>query len=84
MVTRMSSSAWSPTNYSPAGLAQLFYNAGARFVMVQGVHHDNFDNWNSRYNPWNMVNFGAKRDTMAEWTNALHSLGNAHGRGLSS
>ena len=51
--------AWAPTNYSPAGLAQLFYNAGARFVLVQGVHHDNFDNWNSRYNPWNIVNFGA-------------------------
>jgi alpha-L-fucosidase len=67
--------AWSPTNYSPAGMAQLFYNAGARFVLVQGVHHDNFDTWNSRYNPWNMMNFGAKRDTMAEWTNALHNLG---------
>src|SRR4051812_6772060 len=60
--------AWSPTNYNPAALAQLFYNAGARYVLVQGVHHDNFDNWNSKYNPWNMVNFGAKRDTMAEWT----------------
>jgi alpha-L-fucosidase len=67
--------AWNPTNYSPAGLAQLFYNAGARFVLVQGVHHDNFDNWNSRYNPWNEMNFGPKRDTMAEWTNALHNLG---------
>lgn len=67
--------AWNPTNYSPAGLAQLFYNAGARFVLVQGVHHDNFDNWNSRYNPWNAVNFGPKRDTMAEWTNALRGLG---------
>jgi alpha-L-fucosidase len=67
--------AWAPTNYSPAGMAQLFYNAGARFVLVQGVHHDNFDTWNSRYNPWNMMNFGAKRDTMAEWTNALHNLG---------
>src|ERR1035437_4188149 len=67
--------AWSPTNYSPAGLAQLFYNAGARYVLVQGVHHDNFDTWNSKYNPWNMANFGAKRDTMAEWTNALHDLG---------
>ena len=71
--------AWSPTNYSPAGLAQLFYNAGARFVLVQGVHHDNFDNWNSRYNPWNMMNFGTKRDTMAEWTNALRSLGMRYG-----
>lgn len=67
--------AWNPTNYSPAGMAQLFYNAGARFVLVQGVHHDNFDNWNSKYNPWNMMNFGAKRDTMAEWTNAIHNLG---------
>lgn len=67
--------AWAPTNYSPAGLAQLFYNAGARFVLVQGVHHDNFDNWNSRYNPWNEMNFGPKRDTMAEWTNALRNLG---------
>lgn len=67
--------AWNPTNYSPAGMAQLFYNAGARFVLVQGVHHDNFDTWNSRYNPWNMVNFGARRDTMAEWTNVLRSLG---------
>ncbi|HTL74352.1 MAG TPA: alpha-L-fucosidase [bacterium] len=67
--------AWDPAHYSPAGMAQLFYNAGARFVLVQGVHHDNFDNWNSRYNPWNIVNFGAKRDTMAEWTNATHNLG---------
>ena len=67
--------AWNPTNYNPAGLAQLYYNAGARFVLVQGVHHDNFDNWNSKYNPWNEMNFGPKRDTMAEWTNALRSLG---------
>jgi alpha-L-fucosidase len=71
--------AWNPTNYNPAGLAQLFYNAGARFVMVQGVHHDNFDTWNSQYNPWNMVNFGAKRDTMTEWTNALRTLGMRYG-----
>jgi alpha-L-fucosidase len=67
--------AWSPTNYSPAGLAQLYYNAGARFVLVQGAHHDNFDNWNSHYNPWNAVNLGPKRDTLADWTNACHNLG---------
>ena len=65
---------WNPTNYNPAALAQMFYNAGARFVLLQGVHHDNFDNWNSQYNPWNTMNFGAKRDTMLEWSNALHSL----------
>lgn len=65
---------WNPTNYHPAALARMFYNAGARFVLVQGVHHDNFDNWNSQYNPWNMMNFGAKRDTMLEWSNALRGL----------
>lgn len=67
--------AWNPTNYSPAGLAQLYYNAGARFVLVQGAHHDNFDNWNSQYNPWNEMNFGPKRDTMLEWSNAVRTLG---------
>ena len=66
---------WNPTNYNPAALAQIYYNAGARFVLVQGVHHDNFDNWNSKYNPWNIMNFGAKRDTMAEWVSAARSLG---------
>jgi alpha-L-fucosidase len=66
---------WSPTNYNPAGLAQLYYNAGARFLLIQGVHHDQFDEWNSTYNPWNAVNFGPRRDTMAEWTNAVRSLG---------
>ncbi len=67
--------AWNPTNYSPAGLAQLYYNAGARFVLVQGAHHDNFDNWNSQYNAWNEMNFGPKHDTLLQWSNAVRSLG---------
>ena len=52
--------AWNPTNYNPAALAQSYHDAGARFVLVQGVHHDNFDNWNSIYNPWNEMNFGPR------------------------
>lgn len=67
--------AWNPTNYNPSGLAQLYYNAGARFVLIQGVHHDNFDNWNSQYNAWNEMNFGPKRDTLLQWSNAVRSLG---------
>jgi alpha-L-fucosidase len=67
--------AWNPVNYDPASLTQLYHDAGARFLLVQGVHHDNFDNWNSKYNPWNIMNFGAKRDTMAEWRAAAKSLG---------
>ncbi len=66
--------AWNPNRYDPDALARLFHDAGARFVLVQGVHHDNFDNWNSTYNPWNIVNFGAKRDMMAEWKSVLAKL----------
>ncbi len=66
---------WNPYRYNPTELAKLFYSSGARFVLVQGVHHDNFDNWNSKYNPWNIVNFAAKRDTMAEWVTATRNLG---------
>jgi alpha-L-fucosidase len=71
--------AWNPNALDPAALTQLYYNSGARFLLVQGVHHDNFDNWNSRYNPWNAVNLGPKRDTMAEWRDACRSRGMGFG-----
>ena len=68
---------WNPSGLNPAQLTQIYYNAGARFLLVQGVHHDNFDNWDSKYNPWNTMNFGLKRDTMGEWVKAAraHKMG---------
>jgi len=61
---------WNPTQLDPAALIQLYQEAGARFVLIQGVHHDQFDNWNSKYQPWNSVNLGPKRDLLKEWTTA--------------
>jgi alpha-L-fucosidase len=43
--------------------------------MIQGVHHDNFDLWNSHYQPWNSVNLGPKRDLIGEWTKACRADG---------
>lgn len=40
--------------------------------MIQGVHHDNYDLWKSKYQPWNSVNIGPKRDLLREWVNACH------------
>ena len=51
---------WNPTKLDPEYLTQLYQKAGARFLMIQGVHHDNYDLWNSRYQPWNSVNIGPK------------------------
>ena len=46
---------WNPTNLDPERLTELYQKAGARFLMIQGVHHDNYDLWNSRYQPWNSI-----------------------------
>ena len=64
---------WNPTALNPAALTQTYHDAGARFLMVQAVHHDQYDNWNSKYQPWNSVNLGAHRDFLGEWRDAVRS-----------
>jgi alpha-L-fucosidase len=66
---------WNPTKLDPAALTQIYHDAGARFLMIQGVHHDNFDLWNSHYQPWNAVNMGPKRDLLGEWAKACRKDG---------
>ncbi|MBB3188106.1 alpha-L-fucosidase [Microbacter margulisiae] len=61
---------WNPTKLDPAKLTKIYQDAGARFLIIQGVHHDNFDLWNSRYQPWNSVNIGPKLDLIGEWAKA--------------
>jgi alpha-L-fucosidase len=64
---------WNPTKLDPVALTKIYQNAGARFLMIQGVHHDNFDLWNSRYQPWNSLNLGPKRDLIGEWAKACRA-----------
>jgi alpha-L-fucosidase len=66
---------WNPTALDPAALTNAYYNAGARFLMIQGVHHDEFDNWNSKYQPWNSMNLAPKRDILGEWKTAVRAKG---------
>jgi alpha-L-fucosidase len=66
---------WNPTKLDPDAVVKLYKDIGARFMLVQGVHHDNFDNWNSAYQPWNSVNLGPKRDFLDEWSKAAHKEG---------
>jgi alpha-L-fucosidase len=70
---------WNPTKLNPALLAKIYKDAGARFLMIQGVHHDNYDMWNSRYQPWNSVNIGPKRDFIGEWAKACRANGLHYG-----
>jgi alpha-L-fucosidase len=66
---------WNPTRLDPAALTKIYQDAGARFLLIQGVHHDNFDLWNSKYQPWNSVNVGPKRDLIGEWARACRADG---------
>lgn len=70
---------WNPEKLDPEMLTQLYHKAGARFLMIQGVHHDNYDLWNSRYQPWNSVNIGPKRDLLREWADACRKYGMNYG-----
>jgi alpha-L-fucosidase len=70
---------WNPTKLDPAALTKIYEDAGARFLMIQGVHHDNYDLWNSRYQPWNSVNIGPKRDFIDEWAKACRANGMHYG-----
>lgn len=58
--------AWKAPRFDPAKLMKLYAESGARYILVQGAHHDNFDLWNSPHQPWNSVNVGPKRDIVGE------------------
>jgi alpha-L-fucosidase len=70
---------WNPRKLDPARLAALYKAAGARFLIVQGVHHDNFDLWDSRFQPWNSTRMGPKRDLLGEWSKAARAAGMRYG-----
>ncbi len=58
---------WHAENWDPARLMTLYKKAGAKYFVSMGVHHDNFDLWNSQYHWWNAVNVGPHRDVVGEW-----------------
>ena len=40
-----------------------------------GVHHDNFDLWNSKHHRWNAVEMGPRRDIVGDWQKAARKQG---------
>lgn len=66
---------WKAENWDPDKLMALYRRAGARYVIGQGMHHDNFDLWNSKYQPWNAVKLGPHRDILGGWKQAADKQG---------
>lgn len=66
---------WNPKKFNPQALVDIYRDAGARFLIIQGVHHDQFDMWDSKYQPWNSTRLGPKRDLIGEWEKAARKAG---------
>ncbi len=62
--------------WDPDHLIDLYVKAGAKYFFSMGVHHDNFDMWNSKYHPhWNAVDMGPKKDIVGLWAQAARKRG---------
>jgi alpha-L-fucosidase len=66
---------WKAEKWDPDALMGLYVKAGAKYFVSMGVHHDNFDLWNSKYHRWNAVKMGPHRDIVGEWKKAADKYG---------
>jgi alpha-L-fucosidase len=66
---------WKAEKFDPDRLMGLYKKAGAKYFVSMGVHHDNFDLWDSAHNKWNAVKMGPKRDIVKAWQDAARKLG---------
>ncbi|CAN7242149.1 alpha-L-fucosidase [Pseudoduganella sp. LjRoot289] len=66
---------WKAEKFDPEALMALYKQAGARYFVSMGVHHDNFDLWNSKHHRWNAVKMGPKRDIVGAWRDAAVRAG---------
>jgi alpha-L-fucosidase len=58
---------WKAEHWEPEKLMHLYVRAGARYFVSCANHHDNFDNYDSKYHAWNSVNVGPKKDIVGTW-----------------
>ena len=73
---------WVIDRWDPEALMDLYSEMGARYFMAMGVHHDNFDCWDSKYQPWNSVNIGPRVDIVGTWEKITRKHGLHFGIGF--
>jgi alpha-L-fucosidase len=73
---------WVVDRWNPEELMRLYVEMGARYFMAMGVHHDNFDCWDSAYQPWNSVHVGPKVDLVGTWEKIARQHGLRFGIGF--
>jgi alpha-L-fucosidase len=66
---------WKAQNWDPEKLVKLYKRAGAQYFFAMANHHDNLDLWDSKYQKWNSVRVGPKKDIINGWSKAAKKEG---------
>lgn len=67
---------WKAEAWNPEELVALYKAAGARYFFGMANHHDNFDMYESKYQPnWNATRIGPKKDIIGGWAKAARANG---------
>jgi alpha-L-fucosidase len=66
---------WHAENWDPEKLMSLYQAAGAKYFVALANHHDNFDNYDSKYHAWNSVNVGPHKDIVGIWAKIAREHG---------
>ncbi|MDT3401166.1 alpha-L-fucosidase [Mucilaginibacter terrae] len=64
---------WRAENWNPEELVSLYKKAGAQYFMALANHHDNFDLYKSKHQPWNSTKIGPKKDIIGQWAKAAQN-----------
>lgn len=73
---------WVIDRWNPEELMNLYVEMGAKYFLAMGVHHDNFDCWDSKFQPWNSVNVGPGVDVVGTWEKVAREHGLRFGIGF--
>ena len=66
---------WTLLNWEPEELIARYKKAGARLFVALANHHDGFDAWKSKHQPWNAAQLGPHRDVIGTWAKAARAAG---------
>jgi alpha-L-fucosidase len=66
---------WKAENWNPDALLDLYVAAGAKYFVTMANHHDNFDNYDSKFHDWNSTRIGPKADIVGTWEKAARKRG---------
>jgi alpha-L-fucosidase len=66
---------WTLLNWEPDELITRYKKAGAKIFVALANHHDGFDTWDSKHQPWNAAAIGPHRDVIGTWAATARKQG---------